>query len=172
MFIFNMGGHLVVSQYLLYRSDNFMNEQISKNLYKTSDLVEIKIPVQFPSIYNWEDYQSISGQVQLSGNCYNYVKLKITPDTMFLMCIPNYEKTNLINSNIIYAKQVSDSPLNKKSHEALPKTTITIVKYNCLIEKYSFSAPCLLIEKINSDISYVLDDPCIAINGQPPEATS
>ena len=37
---------------------------------------------------------------------------------MFVMCVPNYEKTRLLNSNVICAKQLADLPVSK--HDNLP----------------------------------------------------
>jgi len=159
-------------QYLIYRSDRILNEQISTNNYKQSDLVEIKIPVKLSSLYDWTTYQNVYGQVQLSHNNYNYVKLKITHDTLYLMCLPNYEKTRLIDANIICAKQVSDSPLNKKSNSTLPRPPETNNKYNHETVNHSFRVPIITLKNIHIYILPFMDYPLIPINGQPPEAIS
>ena len=59
--------------------------------------MHVKIPVHLSAVCNWEDYESIDGQMQYNGNYYNYVGLKIARDTMFLLCLPNHEKTRLVN---------------------------------------------------------------------------
>lgn len=119
---------MVLFQYFIYQSNKFNEEQISKNLYKASDLVEIKIPVNLPKITNWNSYERISGTIQLQENWYNYVKLRMTRDTLFVMCVPNYKTTRLINANIIYAREVSEAPLNAKK-QAIPLKNIAMFKY-------------------------------------------
>lgn len=113
-----MGGYHMLYQYFIYQSDKVMNEHIAKNQYNIHELVQVKIPVSMPGIYSETAYQSISGQIQFREGCYNYVKLKLTKDTMFVMCVPNYEKTRLVSSNIICAKQLADLPASK--HDNLP----------------------------------------------------
>lgn len=169
IFLFNLGGYLLLFQYFIYRSDSFLNEQIGKDRYKRSELVEIKIPVHLFGISNWTNYQSITGQVQLSEHNYNYVKMKITTDTMYLMVIPNYEKTRLIKENIIYAKQVSDEPLSKKPHDNFPKKPDTF-KYNYQLVKYP---PASVVTDIPQSTFYYLsslDHPFIALYDPPPQA--
>ena len=130
--MFNIGGYMLLFQYFISQSDRFANEQISKGLYKPDELVEIKIPVNLPHIQNQTDFQGISGQVKLSDNDYNYVALKITRDTMYLMCIPNYEKTRLIGENVITAKNISDSPLAKRTTCRLLKNQVLIMHITIL----------------------------------------
>ncbi len=113
---------MLLFHYLIYRNDIFVEKQISKGMYNVHDLVEIKIPVHMPQIQSWPDYEPVSGQVELKGNSYNYVKLKVTHDTIFVMCVPNYRTTKLGNDNVIYAKQVSDTPLNNKGNVNVIKT--------------------------------------------------
>lgn len=121
--VFNMGGYMLLFQYFMKASDQFANEQISKGYYKPDELVEIKIPVRMPYVQEQRQYENISGQIQLKGSCYNYVALKMTRDTMYVKCIPNYTKTKLVNDNVITAKEVSDTPLAKKNHLPLVKKT-------------------------------------------------
>src|ERR1700744_5809789 len=99
--MFIICGHLALYQYAVYQSDKLFNDMISKNMYNIHDLVEIKVPQHIGTIQNWRVYERINGQVQFKNTCYNYVKLRLTKDTIYLICIPNYEKTRLFNQNII-----------------------------------------------------------------------
>jgi hypothetical protein len=91
---------------------------------------------------------------------------------MFLMCIPNYEKTRLLNENVIYAKQVSDSPLSKKSSGTSLKLPNTYSKYNHQVMLYQFTYPFSWIQKMHTHYLFSVDNPIVAVNGQPPEATA
>jgi hypothetical protein len=115
---------------LVYRSDIFFNEQVGKGLYNRNDLVEIKLPVNMPGITSWSSYEPIRGQVQFKDASYNYVKLKITRNAIYLMCVPNYQKTRLLDQNIISAKNIANIPVNKKSHVPFGKLNSP--------DKYSF----------------------------------
>ncbi len=144
--LFTAGGYMLLFQYLINRSDAFVERQISKGFYNMHDLVEVKVPVHLPDIQNWQSYERVSGQVQLgSGACYNYVKLKVTRDTLYIMCIPNYKTTQLTNANVIYARQVSDVPLNKKGNTNTIKT-IDFSKYNHLVITYSIKPTVTMLK--------------------------
>lgn len=167
--LLNIGGQLALYEFLVYRSDKLFNEQISQNNYKIDDLVEVKIPVSMPTIQDWKEYVYISGQVQLKSHCYNYVKLKITRDTMYLMCIPTYVKTKLINQNIIDARRIADIPFNKKEHAPVGKMNNLIV-YNCHIIQYRFLTPVAILNRLVNNTLSNITGTLIAVPGQPPEA--
>lgn len=112
--------------------------------YSLDDLVSVKVPVKMPTVENWKDYVSIAGQVQFQNNSYNYVKLRMTKDTLYLLCIPNYKKTRLINQNIINARKIADIPNNKKDHVPFGKQS-TLNDYNLNAVKYTFTSPAKII---------------------------
>src|ERR1700744_3940715 len=128
--LFNLGGYSLFFQYMINRSDNKIIYRINHNHYRNSELVEVKIPVNLPTLQDWTEYAEVSGQVQFKNNNYNYAEIKMTRDTLYLLVIPNHARTKLVNANIIYAKQVSDIPVNKKSHTPLTKKIIIENEYN------------------------------------------
>jgi hypothetical protein len=147
--LFTLCGHILLYQYFVYKSDKFFNEQISKGRYNTDDLVEIKVPVDMPNVKNWESYVRIGGQIQFRDACYNYVKLKLTRDTIYVVCIPNYEKTRLINENIIDAKQIADMPISKKDHVPFGKT-VSLDSYNYPVTLYLVSPKPITLPIVNN----------------------
>ena len=118
-------------QYFSYKSDRFFNEQISKNKYNIGDLTEVRIPVNMPNIIDWPAYENVNGQIQFEDASYNYVKMKMTRNAIYLMCIPNYEATRFTGENVINAKHIKDIPVPKKGHVPFGKTNI--------LEKFQFS---------------------------------
>ncbi|MFA6084305.1 hypothetical protein [Mucilaginibacter sp.] len=168
--VFNMGGYMLLFQYFINESDQFANEQISKGYYKTDELVEIRIPVRMPYVQEQRQYENISGQIQLRGNCYNYVALKMTRDTMYVKCIPNYVKTKLVNDNVITAKEVSDTPLSKKNQLPLVKKTGLDNDYNYTVTLFDLSVPA---KAIRSQLVYIAPKTLhtyLSLPAQPPEA--
>lgn len=169
---FNWGGYMLLQNYMVARADRHMNELISHDLYDPNSLVELKVKQNVPGINEWSDYRNVSGSIQLKNACYNYVKLKFTRDTLYVMCVPNYQKTKLIDNNVIYAKQINDIPTDKKSNE-------TSVKKGGADSKYDH--PQLLINFLRFDsipprgavkVYILAASPFIPIPGQPPEALS
>ncbi|TWJ04844.1 hypothetical protein JN11_00567 [Mucilaginibacter frigoritolerans] len=155
-------------QYFVYQSDRFFNEQISKNRYNVSDLVEIKVPIHTSAAQNWKRYESINGQVQFKNTCYNYVKLKLTADTIYLKCIPNYEKTRLFNQNIINAKAIADIPVNKNSHVPFGKVNFSIT-YNATASIFNFNPPLAIANSINTHICCYIIEHSIPLPEHPPK---
>jgi hypothetical protein len=168
--VFNMGGYMLLFQYFMKASDQFANEQISKGYYRPDELVEIKIPVRMPYVQEQRQYENISGQIQLKGNCYNYVALKMTRDTMYVKCIPNYTKTKLVNDNVITAKEISDTPLAKKNHLPLVKKTGLDNDYNYTIALFNLPVPA---KSTRSQLVYIAPKTLstyLSAPAQPPDA--
>jgi len=161
----------VLYQYFVYRSDKLFNDQISKNMYNVNDLVEIKIPAYTPAFRDWDSFEPISGQVRLKNACYNYVKLKMTTDTIYLMCVPNYEKTRLFKQNIINAKQIADVPANKKEHVPFGKI-FNPLKYNYQVTDYKFSPPVTTLYVNNSCCCFPPIQRNLSVPEQPPRMLS
>lgn len=121
VFLFNMGGYDLAFKYLIHQSD----VQIVKKMYSekngSANLIELKIPVHMPTIQDWSEYEHITGQIELNDGYYNYVGLKMTRDTMSLLCLPNHVKDLLVKGNLIVAKNLNDVPLSKKGPEPVSK---------------------------------------------------
>jgi hypothetical protein len=166
--LFNIGGQLAFHEYLVYQSDKFFNDQISKHHYNIDDLAEIRIPVNIPCMPQQEGYENISGRVQFGSTAYNYVKIKMTRDTMYLMCIPNYATTQLSSQNIIYVKQIPDIPVPKKEHVPFGKINLMVCNYQA--ENYKFLTP--VITTTNNFTGNQFYIPASSISGpcQPPDA--
>jgi hypothetical protein len=112
------------------------------------------------------------GQVQLKDAYYNYVKLKMTRDTMYFICLPNATKTRLVNANIITAKEVADVPLSKKGQDPVSKKVNTLSEYNFQAFQYSYSGFGIFVQKNNVPASVILNDPFIESPGKPPNFIS
>ncbi|HAL81288.1 MAG TPA: hypothetical protein DCO83_02845 [Mucilaginibacter sp.] len=138
--LFNIGGQLVLHQYAVFLTARFFNEQTSKGLYNVNDLTEVKLPVNLPGISDWSAYENISGQIKFENSSYNYVKMKITRNAIYLMCIPDYATTSLTSQNIIDAKQVKDIPVPKKEHVPYSKSSVRD-NFSFAFLHFRFSSP-------------------------------
>ena len=159
--------------YYIHQSDVQMVKQIFDNKIDEAKLIEIKIPVHFPTMQDWTEYAVIEGQIQLKDAYYNYVRLKMTHDTMFFICIPNSAKTRLVHANIIDARQISDVPLSKKGQEQSVKKINGLSDYNLQAFKYSYAEFGKLLTPDNMKAaSMQLTRPYIDSPGEPPDFTS
>jgi hypothetical protein len=168
--LFYIGGYSLLFQYYIHKADEQMVKEIFDNKIDTTQLIQLKIPVNMPTIQDWADYEVVAGQIQLKDAYYNYVGLKMTRDTMYFVCLPNATKTRLVNANIITAKEIADVPLSKKGQEPASKKANTLSDYNLQAFKYSYSAHGIF-QKLNKAPEFVtLDDPFIESPGKPPNS--
>lgn len=121
IFVLNIGGYAFVFDYFIHRSDVQLVKQMYDNKRSSAKLIELKIPVHMPTIQDWSEYEHIVGQIQLNTGYYNYVGLKMTRDTMYLLCQPNHVKDQLVKAHLIIAKDLNDVPLSKKGAEPVSK---------------------------------------------------
>ena len=124
-----------------------------------------------PTVNDWTEYEVIEGQIQLKDAYYNYVRLKMTHDTMYFVCLANTAKTRLVNANIITAKQISDVPLSKKGSQAAKKIN-AFSEYNLLGFQYDYSAFGILTQSGARHLSFKLSKPFIESPGKPPNFIS
>ncbi|GAC1301776.1 MAG: hypothetical protein NVSMB24_05190 [Mucilaginibacter sp.] len=167
--LFSIGGYTLLFQYYIHQSDVQMVKQIFDNKIDETKLMELKIPVHFPTMTDWTEYAVVEGQIQLKDAYYNYVRLKMTRDTMYFICIPNTAKTRLVQANIITAKEISDVPLTKKGHDASVKKINTLSEYNLKTFDYNYSGVAkLLAAETTRFASLKLCRPYINSPGKPP----
>ncbi|MCO5950362.1 hypothetical protein [Mucilaginibacter flavidus] len=166
--LFSMGGYSLLFQYYIHQSDVKMVKEIFDNKVDNSKLIEIKIPVNMPTIQDWDEYEVITGQIQLKDAYYNYVRLRMTRDTMYFVCVPNTNKTRLVNANIITAKEINDVPISKKGHDAPVKKVNTLSEYNIQTFQYNYVAPEMQLKPNDKSIFVKVTNPFIASPGKPP----
>ncbi|WPU97965.1 hypothetical protein SNE26_18220 [Mucilaginibacter sp. cycad4] len=167
----NLLGYMALNQYFFNRSNKVIARQIARGKYDTRDLIEIKIGQNLPFIHDWDSYVNVSGQLQLEGVSYNYVKLRVTRDTLFIQCIPNYETTKLLNENVICAKKLHSKPISKRTHESSEKKLGSDAKYNCPKISYAFIKPAEPVQPPGTFIYINIPDAFVSVGGQPPEIT-
>jgi len=169
--LFYIGGYTLFFEYYIHQADVQMVKQIFDNKIDDTKLIEIKIPVNMPTVNDWTEYEVIEGQIQLKDAYYNYVRLKMTHDTMYFVCLANTAKTRLVNANIVTARQISDVPLSKKGDQAAKKVN-TLSEYNLQAFHYNYTAFSLLTKPQISALSFKLTEPFIESPGKPPNFIS
>ncbi len=168
--LFNLGGYQFVFQYFIHQSEVQIVKEIYENKIDATRLVEIKIPVHLPGIKKWDNYVRDCGQLQLKGVYYNYLRYKMSPDTMSFICIANSVKTRLVSANLVIAKEINDVPLSKKGHDSSQKKVNTSNEYSFTAVDYQFMAFSTLLKPSTGPISYQLNNPYIESPGKPPNS--
>ena len=167
--LFYLGGYMVVFQYFMHRSDVQIVKQLYDNKIDNVKLVELKVPVNMPTIQDWPEYEHIQGQIQLNNAYYNYVRLKMTKDTMYLICLQNDIKTKLEKANVIMAKNVNDAPLSKKgATNSSNKKADQVYDHVYQILKCDYTPLAKLVKETITFHLTRLSNPYIECPGKPP----
>lgn len=166
--LFNMGGYALCYQYFIHQTDVQMVKQIYDNKIDDKKLIEIKIPSHLPIMQDWDQYQEVVGQIQLKDAYYNYVRMRMTRDTMYFICIANTAKTQLVNANIVTAKEINDVPLSKKGHDPVAKKVNTLSEYNLQVFNYQYAAFGTLLKQNCKSVYCNINHPYIESPGKPP----
>jgi hypothetical protein len=153
------------------------NEQtqagLDKDMYDEATLVEVAIPLNMPYLSNQATYQRFNGTIQFNGTIYNYVKRKISNDTLHILCIPNMQQTQLHAAKRDYAKQLSDGSSNgKKSNESQAKKGSFFSEYNMHLSQYQFKDFAITATQNFALINASITDGFIETPGKPPQATA
>ncbi|MBO9204149.1 MULTISPECIES: hypothetical protein [Niastella] len=113
----------------MQQSNKQLTLQLDNHEYHDNELIEVKIALHTPYLTNWNDYERIDGEAEVNGVFYSYVKRKVHNDTLYLLCLPNKNKTQLNSVRIEYAGKVNDIPANAKDTGALKKNPVCIEYY-------------------------------------------
>ena len=172
--LFYLGGYMLAFQYFINRSDDQIVSQLYGNGTKSSKLIKLKITVHMPTLDDWTDYANIQGQVQVKDAYYNYVRLKMTKDTLYLICLPNTVKASLAKANLIMTKNLNDIPLNKKgaNNSSTKKAEASSYDHFYQIVKCDY-APLAELIKVAPHIEIThLSKPYIESPGKPPNTAA
>lgn len=159
-------------QYYIHKADAHIVKEIFDNKVDNAKLIEIKIPVHFPTMQDWTEYEVIEGQIQLKDAYYNYVRLKMTRDTMYFVCLPNTVKTRLEKANVIMAKEITDVPLSKKGHDAALKKLTVPGNYSMQAFEYHYDDFGSIVKTVGRRLSSNFDAPYLDSPGKPPNLIS
>ncbi len=145
-----------------------MVKEVFSNNIDNSKLILLKLPVHLPTQENQTEFEDVAGQIQLKDAYYNYVRLKITRDTAYFVCLPNTTKTRLVNANTITAKEISDVPLSKNNHAPMVKKVNMLSEYKLEAFHYNYTAFGTYLEYSGFIKPTHIKEPFIESPGKPP----
>lgn len=109
---FNIYGYRIFLNYMDRQATAHLEMKLDAGDYNENDLVEIKLPINLPYQTDWIEYEPYYGQVNLDGKYYQYVKRKLSNDTLYLLCIPHHVKTKIHEAKTDYFKSIAEQPLD------------------------------------------------------------
>jgi len=116
LMVFNLVGYRWLFSAIENKATATLEEKISSGKYSDEQLVEIRIPLNMP-YYSDKEYENVYGETDFNGEHYRYVKRKVSGNTLYLLCLPNKEKTSLVKVKNEFTKAVNDVPANKQGSQ-------------------------------------------------------
>ena len=114
--VFNLVGYRWLFSAIENKATANLEQKISSGEYSDDQLVEIRIPLNMP-YYSDKDYENVYGETDFNGDHYRYVKRKVSGNTLYLLCLPNKEKTSIVKVKNDFTKAVNDVPANKQGSQ-------------------------------------------------------
>lgn len=109
LLLFNWVGYQLYITIAESAENQTMITRLDGDLYMDSDLISVKIPVVHLSPYaNTRDFERVNGQIEIQGRVFNYVKRRISQDSLEFLCIPNDQATLLRIAKYDFFKLVTD----------------------------------------------------------------
>jgi hypothetical protein len=168
--LFNITGHHLIFNYYIERSDNQLVQQLDNNQYSDEDLVELKVALHLPYMSNSE-YARVDGEIEIDGKHYNYVKRKVSNDTLYVMCLPNTAKTKLFEARNNFNGQAADMNTSGKDNNSAAKKSQLLNEYNQCLLVYNFDNSFQLTKKISNSFTPQLLQPYLDSGFQPPDTS-
>jgi hypothetical protein len=173
LLVFNWIGYELYTAILQDQADKSMVTSLDQNNYTDSDLISIKVPATHLSSYvNTKEFQRVDGKIEIEGVQYNYVKRRITEDSLELLCIPNKTATQLQTAKNEFFKLVNDLQhpgQSKKTDQHSSSFKGFNAEYYAVIE--SITIPDLQVVRMKAIDHYLFQIPSIQLTpaGQPPD---
>ena len=171
IYLFNLAGYSLVFHYFIRQSEDKLAARIDDNKYKDAELVQISIPFNLPYTQNSSGFETLQGSVELNGILYNYVKRRIYNDTLYIMCLPNEHRTQLLKEKSKYASEVNDFAASKKEKEPAAKKASPSTEYNNTIAQYSVVLPAKAAICQEDNFAFFLTVRAIDTPEHPPQVT-
>jgi hypothetical protein len=172
LLLFNWYGYRFVINYLQKKADTQLEARLDVNDYDESQLIEIKVALSMPYQNSWSNFERHSGEIELGGKIYAYVKRKIEDGYLILKCIPNDIKQEIEKAdNIIFTVNNGlDQEHNGKNNSPLNNIFKSFFSdYDSDFSNYHLNALQDVNNKSLSAVSSFFNSIYLPVSEQPPE---
>ena len=125
---FNLYGYQLLIDHWQREEETALENEIHADLQE-ENLISIKVPAALPPYSdNLEQFEWISGEVNVEGTIYKYVKRRIFKDSVEFLCVPNIAKMRLENAREDFFRLCNDlqtASKQDKNHTTSPVKPIT-----------------------------------------------
>ena len=170
--VFNMGGYRLVFDQMEKKSSFQLVQQLDKEEYDDSQLIEMKVPLPMPYLTNWAEFERYNGEIEISGVHYNYVKRKVQNDTLILLCIPNQGKMKLNSAKEQFFSLVNDISTDNKVPVPTKSSALKLItsEYQDIRTEIAFFSPESIASEFVLARNTILPDSYLDKPFQPPRS--
>lgn len=98
LLLFSWGGYNLLLNYLENKSDIQFQASLFQDQYDEANLIHLKVAASTPYGPNSEEFESATGDVEINGVTYHFVKRRFFKDSLELLAVPNIEKIGIRNA--------------------------------------------------------------------------
>jgi hypothetical protein len=130
LLLFSLGGYRMLLGYMESASDRAFQANLYEDVYDEAMLLHIKVLASTPYGSNAEQYENATGEVDINGVTYHFVKRRFFKDSLELWCVPNMEKIGIRNARDDFFRLAGD--YNASSSTQKSSNQHTVLKFSIL----------------------------------------
>ncbi len=96
--LFNSLGYRLLTQYLQHRADTKLQARIDERKYNPASLLELSVDLSLPYSTDQQHWQQHEGNIVIDGIHYRYVERKIANGRLYVRCLPNTGKQQVLSA--------------------------------------------------------------------------
>ncbi|WP_439504343.1 hypothetical protein [Sediminibacterium sp.] len=123
LLLFSWGGYNLLLSYLETKSDQDFQTSLFQDEYDEASLIHLKIAASTPYGPNSATFESATGDIDINGVTYHFVKRRFFKDSLELLCVPNIDKISIRNARdqfLSLAANFNSSSNNDQSSNQQP----------------------------------------------------
>ena len=98
---------------LRYKSAADLVERLDRDEYLDEETVTLKIPMTIP-YHPDSEYERVDGEIEHDGEFFRLVKQKLEKDTLYIVCIKDFDSKRIKQALADYVKTFTDKPQDAK----------------------------------------------------------
>ena len=118
-------GYYGVFVGLQYKNDRDMLQKFDAENYSDSETITLAIPISVPYAADAKDFQRVDGKFEYKGEFYRLVKQRLSHDTLYLVCVKDFEKKRIDSAIADFVKTFTDKPVDNHSNA---KIVVSFIK--------------------------------------------
>jgi hypothetical protein len=144
--LFNGVGYRVLTHYLQQQADSRTQAMIDAGDFRPSNLIELSVPLDLPYTTTWTDWEHFEGDIEIDGIHYRYVERKLEEGRMYVRCLPNTEKTQVLTARDEFSKLVNSFNKQTESKKSAPVFVSNYLgDYDDAFDQWHLSFPAAMV---------------------------